>query len=77
MQSKETKATNRNKESIEPGTKQKKRYSPPKFAILTADQAKSELTEKALPGEGATSQLLAAIDRKRSLPGKAKAAPEK
>ena len=77
MNSKETKATNSKKESIDTGTKQKKRYSPPKFAILTAEQAKSELTQKALPGEGATAQLLAAINRKRSLPGKAKAAPEK
>jgi len=70
VNSKETKATNSNKESIEPGTKPKKRYSPPKFAILTAEQAKSELTQKVLSGEGATSELPAAINRKRSLPGK-------
>jgi hypothetical protein len=75
VNSKETKATNSNEESIDTGTKKKKRYSPPKFAILTADQAKSELTQKALPGQGATSQLLAEIDRK--LLGKTKAAPEK
>jgi hypothetical protein len=77
VHSKETKATNSNKESIEPGTKQKKPYSPPKITTLTAEEAKTELTQKALPGEDATSQLLAAIDRKGSLPGKAKAAPEK
>jgi hypothetical protein len=72
-----SKATNSNKESIKPGTKQKKPYSPPKITTLTAEEAKTELTQKALPGEDATSQLLAAIDRKGSLPGKAKAAPEK
>ena len=72
-----SKATNSNKESIKPGAKQKKPYSPPKITILTAEEAKTELTQKDLPSQDATSQILAAINRKRSLPGKAKGAPRK
>jgi hypothetical protein len=77
MQSKKTKTTGRHSESIKPAPKQKKRYSPPKFMILTADQARSQLTQKALPGESATSQLLAATNERRSIPDKAKTAPGK
>ncbi len=44
-------------------TDQKKRYSAPRFAVLTPDQAKSQLTERALPGEGTTEQLLRAASQ--------------
>jgi hypothetical protein len=67
MKSKVKKTTGRSSESIEPMEKQKRRYSPPKFMVLTPDQARLQLTEKALPGESATQQLLAAI----SGPGRA------
>ena len=46
--------------------KQKKRYSPPKFIALTADQAALHLTERALPGEAAIQQLLAPISKSES-----------
>ena len=37
---------------------QKKRYTPPRFELLTPDQAKARLTERALPGEAALEHLL-------------------
>ena len=39
---------------------QKKRYTPPRFELLTPDQAKARLTERALPGEAAIEHLLKA-----------------
>jgi hypothetical protein len=61
MQSRVKKTRSRRNESIEPKeAKQKKPYNPPRFAVLTPDQAKLQLTERALPGEPATAQLLAA-----------------
>jgi hypothetical protein len=55
---------------------QKKRYVPPRFELLTPDQAKARLTERALPGEAATEHLLKAAakagptgtDKARSIP---------
>ncbi len=44
-------------------TGQKKKYSPPGFAVLTPDQAKSRLMESALPEQIATQQLLKAASR--------------
>ncbi len=44
-------------------TGQKKKYIPPRFTSLTSDQAKSQLTERALPGEVATEQLLRAASQ--------------
>jgi hypothetical protein len=41
----------------------KKKYSPPQFEVLTRDQAKVRLTERALPGEAATEQLLKAASK--------------
>jgi hypothetical protein len=61
--------------------KQKKPYRPPGFKILTPDQAKLHLTEKALPGEVAAGQLLREAsgerpdgtkEQQRSMRGKAK-----
>jgi len=44
-------------------TDQKKKYIPPRFAILTPDQAKSRLTERVLPGEVPSEQLMRAASR--------------
>lgn len=61
--------------------KQKKPYRPPGFKILTPDQAKLHLKEKALPGEVAARQLLREAsgerpdgtkEQQRSMRGKAK-----
>ena len=81
MKPKVKKTTGLNTGSTVPNKpKQKKPYSPPGFKILTPDQAKLKLTERALPGEGAASQLLTASgerpdgtkEQRRSLRGKAK-----
>ena len=61
MKSKVKKTTGRSSESIEPTERQKRPYSPPKFVVLTPDEARMQLMEKALPSEAATQQLLAAI----------------
>ena len=61
-------------------TNKKKRYTPPRFEVLTPDQAKSWLSEKGLPGETTTGQPLKAAsqlerhgtDEQRSNPGGAK-----
>jgi hypothetical protein len=42
---------------------QKKPYAPPRFEVLTADQAKVRLTERALPGEAAVERLLKAASK--------------
>ncbi len=53
-------------EPIEPNkTHQKRKYSPPRFEVLTADQAKVRLTERAVHGEPETEHLLAAVSRPR------------
>jgi hypothetical protein len=39
-------------------TAQKKKYVPPRFEALTPAQAKILLTEKAVPGEAITEQIL-------------------
>src|SRR6267142_1715737 len=44
-------------------TSQKKKYIPPRFAVLTPDQAKSRLTERALPGELPSEQLTRAASQ--------------
>ena len=80
--------TGRNDESIEPKLKQRKLYMPPNFTVLTPDQARLELTQRALPDDAAAQQLLArAIQLQKhgsnghgsngqgSIPRKAKAAP--
>jgi len=80
--------TGRNNESIDSKLKQKKTYSPPNFTVLTPDQARLELTQRALPGEAAAQQLLARAiqlqehgsnghgsNEQGSIPRKAKAAP--
>jgi len=63
-------------------TDRKKEYSPPRFAVLTPDQAKSRLTEGALPGDVAAEQLGTAASLlgrsgtdERSIPGRAERAP--
>jgi hypothetical protein len=61
---KTTGGSSKSKESH--NAKQKKRYKPPKFIVLTADQATLRLTERALPGEAAIQQLLAAISKSGS-----------
>ena len=38
-------------------TGQKKKYIPPRFAVLTPDQVKSRLTERVLPGDIPSEQL--------------------
>jgi hypothetical protein len=54
-------------EPIEPNkTDKKKQYRPPRFEVLTPDQAKLRLTERALPGEAATEQLLKAASQRGS-----------
>lgn len=63
----------------------KKRYSPPRFEVLTPDQAKSWLGEKGLSGETTAGQPLTAAsllerhgtDEQRSIPGGAKPGPMK
>ncbi len=82
MKPKVKKTTGLNTGSAEPNKpKQKKPYSPPGFKILTPDQAKLHLTERALPGEIAAGQLLREVsgerpggtkEQRRSLRGKAK-----
>jgi hypothetical protein len=73
--------TGRNDESIEPKLKQKKTYSPPNFTVLTPDQARLELTQRALLGEGEAQQLLATASQfqgsneRGSIPRKPKAVP--
>jgi hypothetical protein len=44
-------------------TQPKKPYSPPRFEVLTPDQAKARLAESGLPGEAATQQLLKAASK--------------
>jgi hypothetical protein len=59
---------------------QKKRYTPPQFELLTPNQAKVLLTERALPGEPTTEHLLKAASKRgpagtaksRSIPDGAK-----
>jgi len=41
----------------------KKAYTPPRFAILNAAQAKAELTAKAIPGDASAKQLLDSISQ--------------
>jgi hypothetical protein len=72
--------TGRNNESIDPKLKQK---SPPNFTVLTPDQARLELTQRALPGEAAAQQLTQRApqlqehgsNEQGSIPGEGKAAP--
>lgn len=47
-------------QEIEPHKKQKKRYEPPRFAVLSPDEAKLWLRERGLPGETTTKQPLTA-----------------
>ncbi len=62
MQPDKEKDQGRSNQSIRPDEpRQKKPYSAPKFSVLTPNQAKADLTAKALPGEAATEQLLALI----------------
>ena len=44
-------------------TGQKKKYIPPRFTALTPDQAKSQLTERVLPGEVRSEQLMRAASQ--------------
>ena len=44
-------------------TAKKKQYVPPRFEVLTRDQAKVQLIERALPSEAATEQLLKAASK--------------
>jgi hypothetical protein len=75
--------TGLNNESIDPKLKQKKPYRPPNFTVLTPDQARLELTQRALPDDAAAQQLLARAiqlqehgsNEQGSIPRKAKAAP--
>ena len=61
MKSSAKKKLKTDNEPIAPNkTGQKKKYVPPRFEVLTRDQAKALLSEKALPGEAATNQLLKA-----------------
>jgi hypothetical protein len=61
-------------------TNKKKQYTPPRYEVLTEDQAKVWLSEKGLPGETSTGQPLTAAsllephgtDEQRSIPGGAK-----
>jgi hypothetical protein len=77
--------TGRKNEPTDPEPKQKKPYTLPKFTVLTPDQARVQLTERALPGDAAAQQLLGTASQRRrrgsneqgSIPGKAKAAPKK
>ena len=48
-------------ESIQTG--QKRKYSPPRFELLTPNQAKVRLTKRGLPGEAATERILDAASR--------------
>jgi hypothetical protein len=58
-------------ESIVPNkTDQKKQYRPPRFEVLTPDQAKVRLTGRALPGEAATEELLTAASSQPGPGGK-------
>ena len=41
----------------------KKQYSPPRFEVLTPEQAKARLTERRMPGDDATEQLLKAASK--------------
>jgi hypothetical protein len=85
MQSKIPKKTDQIDGSIKTNSKQKKPYRKPEMKPLTPEQARVALIEKALPGEAATSQLLAASSRsgplgrkeEHSIPSKAKGASEK
>jgi hypothetical protein len=45
---------------------QKKPYAPPRFEILTADQAKVRLTERALPEEATMERLLRAASERQT-----------
>lgn len=80
------KKTGRREESIEPNkAKQKKPYSPPRFMVLTPDEAKKQMTESALPGDVAAQQILREAHRlgtsgrngQSSLPDRAKGTPAK
>lgn len=80
------KKTGERKESIEPNkAKPKKPYSPPRFMVLTPDEAKKQMTERALPGDVAAQQLLREAHRlatsgsngQSPIPGRAKGAPAK
>jgi hypothetical protein len=72
-----TEPVNGNKPAEPNKTNKKKRYSPPRFEVLTPDQAKSWLIEKGLPGETPTGQPLTAAslleqhgtNEQRSIPG--------
>lgn len=50
MKVKVKKTTDRSSESIEPKEKKKRPYSPPTLMVLTPDQARMQLAERALPG---------------------------
>jgi hypothetical protein len=64
----------------EPHKKQKKRYDPPRFAVLSPDEAKLWLSERGLPSETTTEQPLTAASlleqdgtgEQSSIPGGAK-----
>jgi hypothetical protein len=48
-------------EPISPNkTRQKKNYAPPRFEVLTSAQARARLTEKALPEDAKTKEILKA-----------------
>jgi hypothetical protein len=80
MKSSATKKPVGRAQEIEPHKKQKKRYDPPRFAVLSPDEAKLWLSERALPGETPTGQPLTAASlleqdgtgEPRSIPGGAK-----
>jgi hypothetical protein len=75
MKSSATKKPVGRAQEIEPHKKQKKRYDPPRFAVLSPDEAKLWLSERALPGETTTEQPLTAaslLEQQRSIPGGAK-----
>ena len=64
MKSSTKKKLESNKEPIAPNkANQKKRYVPPRFELLTPDQAKVRLTERAFPGEAVTEELLKAASK--------------
>ena len=59
MKSSTKKKLETDNEPIAPNeTGQKKKYVPPRFEALTPAQAKILLTEKAVPGEAITEQIL-------------------
>jgi hypothetical protein len=61
MKSSTKKKLETDNEPIAPNkTGQKKKYVAPRFEVLTPAQAKARLTEKALPGEANTKEILKA-----------------